>query len=199
MDLSSLSEVTTLYGLSFYAFIFLTIVTSTLFRRGLGRSPTQSLRRALRQILPPLLVNLCSTPLQIRKYVLFSWDGSTLRFLRQNGFVQPWTLQEVVVFLVYLGGNVTCVIVKSPSLPASGLRAGRLALINMLVLYAGPHLSFLADVARLPLSAYKRIHICVSFNVLILALFHFFASLWQRNPFPLSVPSNKFALVVRIA
>lgn len=47
--------------------------------------------------------------------------------------------------LYYIALNVFCLAFRVPTLSKAGLRAGNLSLANMIPLFAGAHLSFLAD------------------------------------------------------
>ncbi|OAA65119.1 FAD-binding 8 [Akanthomyces lecanii RCEF 1005] len=60
----------------------------------------------------------------------------------------------------------------SLDLTQAGRRAGRLALANAVVLYAGLHLGSLADMVGAQVLTYRRIHSSVSLIVFMLAAFH---------------------------
>lgn len=193
MDLSSLTEITTAYAMALALVAFTAILFRTVVPKVFRRARSRPFARAFVKICPPLLVSV----LRIRRYTLFSSRHIVVKFLRQNGIIQPWKLQDVFIFLSYFGANVACVFVAFPGLPKAGLRAGRLALVNLVVLYAGPHLSFLADILNVPLSTYRRIHLTVGLTVFILAIFHIVVRALDLDAFPLNVSQNLFALIVR--
>lgn len=166
----------------------------------LSRPACYYLLAALRTICPQLLWRfgcwVAKLP-RIRKYVLFCGKSRVVKFLRRNDFVQHWTVQQAVLLLTFLAANVVCVFIKSTGLSDAGLRSGRLAVINLVVLYAGPHLSFLADALDVPLSTYRHIHSSASLLVLSLALFHVIVAALEPVYSPSYVLKHKFALIVR--
>ncbi|KJZ70686.1 hypothetical protein HIM_09910 [Hirsutella minnesotensis 3608] len=168
MESRVLTEATNVYGLSLAGAILLLTLVRNLRPRLLDLGPGGPLRLAGVKVLPPVLVYL----LHYRRYVFFSSRRSFVKFFRRNGLLSPWKLQEIVLALVYVGANVACVGGGGPELAAASLRAGRLAVVNLVIPLAGPHLSFLADVVKVSLHMYKRIHAASGALVLGLALFH---------------------------
>ena len=91
--------------------------------------------------------------------------------LRRHQFLGPWTWADVMVQLVYITGNAFCVGFRS-SFAEAGLRSGSLSLINLIPLYLGPHLGFLADLLGLSLSTFRRVHRSAGLLSSCLVLFH---------------------------
>jgi Ferric reductase like transmembrane component len=78
----------------------------------------------------------------------------------------------------------------------AGLQAGNLSLVNMIPLFAGAHLSFLADLLGLPLDAYRRVHRSAGLMTFALILFHVLVVVANRTSFSLGVPEHLFGLIV---
>ena len=87
--------------------------------------------------------------------------------LHRHIFLGPWSRADVLVQLIYIAANIICLIFKvstmsKSNLPTfqvstileSSLQAGTLSLINMIPVFAGPHLGFLADLLGLSISTY---------------------------------------------
>ncbi|KAL4767993.1 hypothetical protein BDW60DRAFT_226019 [Aspergillus nidulans var. acristatus] len=64
-------------------------------------------------------------------------------FIRRRRLVGPWTWANLVCHMLYLSGNLVALAFQTSSLGQLGLRAGKLSLINMTVLFAGSMLGFL--------------------------------------------------------
>jgi hypothetical protein len=118
------------------------------------------------------------------------------QLLRRSRYLGPWSPADVLVHVCYVAANSCCVGFRAASLSEAGLRAARLSLINMAPAFAGPHLSFLADVLGVSLGTFRRIHRSAgSVSVLLLA-FHVAMVVVAKTPFPLQVTQNMWALVV---
>ncbi|KAH6972697.1 hypothetical protein EDB80DRAFT_596131 [Ilyonectria destructans] len=97
---------------------------------------------------------------------------------------------DAVLFITYLAANLTCIFVDLPTVEKAGARAGTLALINMLPLYIGPCLSFIADALHISLSAHRRIHAWAGHIVLLLTLFHGIVAAISQGNFSLEEIRN---------
>ncbi|KAL4899387.1 hypothetical protein BDW74DRAFT_189392 [Aspergillus multicolor] len=75
-------------------------------------------------------------------------------FIERHNFVGPWTWTSFVGHLLYLTSNLVALAYQTSSIAQFGVRAGKLSLANMIVLYAGSPLEFLG----MSLRAYGRIH-----------------------------------------
>lgn len=109
-------------------------------------------------------------------------------------FLAPWTPAIVLLQLIYIMANVFCISFRAPLLEAA-TRAGALSLINLFVPFAGPHLSFVADLTGMSLNTFKLVHQSTGLMSFSLALFHVLFMAKSR-PFSLNVPENLFGLVV---
>lgn len=78
--------------------------------------------------------------------------------LRRHRFVGPWTRSGLLVRLLYLLANAFCGSFRVNSLAQARKRTGTLSLINMIPLYFGAHLSFVADLLGVSLGNLCSIH-----------------------------------------
>ena len=97
--------------------------------------------------------------LPIRTIYIFILKGLAYTFiLRRHRWIGPWTVGAFILQVSYITANLTCIVFPVSSLADAGLRAGRLSLINMIPLFLGPHLGFLADFFGLPVRAFHKVH-----------------------------------------
>ncbi|KAL3428786.1 putative metalloreductase transmembrane component [Aspergillus tetrazonus] len=75
-------------------------------------------------------------------------------FIRRRRLVGPWTWTSFFCHMLYLSGNLVALAFQTSSLGQLGLRAGKISLVNMTVLFAGSLLGFLG----MSLHACRRIH-----------------------------------------
>jgi hypothetical protein len=123
--------------------------------------------------------------------------------VRRHRFLGPWTLADVIIQLVYiicnslcLGFQVSSLGFQVSSIAKAGLQAGNLSLINLIPLFLGPHLSFLADILGVSLSTIRRIHRSAGLMSLGLVLFHVLVIVVSSTAFTLSSAKNLSAVVV---
>ncbi|OJD23047.1 hypothetical protein ACJ73_05605 [Blastomyces percursus] len=106
----------------------------------------------------------------------------------------PWTRLDFLCHLLYYAINVFCLCFPSLSASDAGRRAGTLSLINMIFLFAGMHLSFVADLLGVSLRRCRGSHRAAGWMVTVLSVTH--AVLMSgRTPFPLRDGGNLFALI----
>ena len=89
-----------------------------------------------------------------------------------------------------------CLGVHVSSIATAGVQAGNLSLINLIPLFLGPHLSFLADILGVSLSTFRRIHRSAGLMSLGLVLFHALVIVTSSTAFTLSNAKNLSAVVV---
>jgi hypothetical protein len=94
--------------------------------------------------------------------------------------------------------NAFCIGFKVADIQSAGLRAANLSLINMIPLFAGPHLSYLADILGVPLRAYRRIHRAGGMMSFFLLIFHVLTVIATRTAFPLRVTENTWVFLHKI-
>ena len=143
-------------------------------------------------LLPPLpYFALFAPPLlhQAFRYLTYPY------LLRRHRFLGPWTHADVIIQLVYIVSNSFCLGFRS-SIAKAGLRAGSLSLINLIPLFLGPHLGFLADILGVSLSTFRHIHRSAGLMSSGLVLFHALTVIISRTAFALRGVKNRSAVVV---
>jgi hypothetical protein len=147
------------------------------------------------------LVNLLPhiTPL-MGHISLFTSKHLTYPYLiYRHRFLGPWSPADGLVQLIYLTANVFCFSFRVATISEVGLRAGTLSLINMIPLFAGPHLSFLADLLGVSLRTYRQVHRSAGLMSFALILFNVLVVVFSRASFPLDLPQNLSGLIVRLS
>jgi hypothetical protein len=115
--------------------------------------------------------------------------------IRRHRFLGPWTYADIIIQLFYIAINAFCLSFRVTSdIAKAGMRAGNLSLINMIPLFLGPHLSFLADILGISLSTFRLIHRSAGLMSLGLACLHVVFSFASHTAF--SLHSNRAAVVV---
>ncbi|KAL1969868.1 hypothetical protein VTN77DRAFT_7377 [Rasamsonia byssochlamydoides] len=135
----------------------------------------------------PRFVNAVS--LLICKYLTY------LLLLRRHRFAGPWTPAGILFRLSYITVVAFCLGFREPSISATGLRSGYLALINLIPLFSGPYLSFLADLLGISLPIYWRLHRLIRLMSYALVLVHVFIAIMKRQPFALNLTENLYGLI----
>ena len=92
--------------------------------------------------------------------------------LNRHFLIGPWTRINLLMRLIHLGVSVFLTIFRTKSIFETGVRAGTLALINMVPLFFGLHLGFLADLFGVSLKTYQCIHVAGASMSFLLAFFH---------------------------
>lgn len=159
-------------------------------------------------LLIPVLINLLPYIPYLIPYLpdLLSFarrfSYQTLRYLtypyivRRHRFLGPWTLADVLIQLVYIGSHCVCLGFGSPGLAKAGMRAANLSLINLIPLFLGPHLGFLADILGVSLSTFRHVHRSAGLMSSGLVLFHALTVIISRAGFALHSAKNISATVV---
>jgi hypothetical protein len=104
----------------------------------------------------------------------------------------------VVLQLLYTTINVFYLSFKTASIRIAGSRAGTLSLANMIMLFAGLHLSFLADILGIRLTLYRLIHRSAGTMSVSLLVFHILTTTASRSVFPLYVVDNIWRSFLRL-
>jgi hypothetical protein len=116
--------------------------------------------------------------------------------LHRHRLLGPWSRAGVLVQLIYVAGNVCCFKFWDTTISQAGLRAGTLAMINLIPLFAVPHLGTLADLLGVTLSTFRQIHRSAGVMAVVLTIFHVLVMIASQPSFPLDLPQNKFAVIV---
>lgn len=117
-------------------------------------------------------------------------------FLRRYRFLGLWTRASFVCQFIYWTANILYISFRVSSLVDAGTRTGTLALINMIPLYSGLHLSFLADMLGISVRVYSRVHGSVGVLVGALALFHTLVSILGHSHHSLDSGPRLYGLMV---
>lgn len=144
------------------------------------------------------LVHLLPYILQVATHVSFSISKHlTYRYvLRRHWILGPWTRAGVVVQLVYVAVNIFCASFRAPTIADVGLRAGTLAVVNMIPLFATPHLAFAADWIGMSLRTIHIVHRSAGFMTFFLGLLHVIVASASNVSLRLDVSRDLFAFIV---
>ncbi|KFY21433.1 hypothetical protein V493_07417 [Pseudogymnoascus sp. VKM F-4281 (FW-2241)] len=95
-------------------------------------------------------------------------------YIHRHQFLGPWTRADIIIYLVYIAANSLCLVFQRPvpTIMQAGLRAGNLSLINLIPLFLGPHISFLADIFGVPLTAFRAVHRSAGLMSCAMVIFH---------------------------
>ena len=157
-------------------------------------------------VLFPLLRSVCPLALQlpilyVTRYIspFFARHLTHRTLIRRRKFMSRWSWTKALVVLFYFGVNILCLFLRFPGADQVGLRAGTLSLINMMILYTSPHLSFISDALGMSLDTYRHVHSSAGLMSFVLAAFHATMGTLNQGALSLQVPRDLFALIVRIA
>ena len=148
----------------------------------------------------PLLVRLGQylSPL-ISKHMVYR------DLLQRHRLFGPWSRAGVLLQLIYIAGNIVCAVlgtshgsIQLSPISQVGLRAGTLSLINLIALFAGPHLDFWADVLGVASRTLRHLHSSAGVMAVLLALFHTLVVVGARPSFGLKEAQNLFAVIVSV-
>lgn len=118
--------------------------------------------------------------------------------IHRHRFVGPWSRIAVLLQLLFITVNIFCVSFQVSSISEAGLRAGTLSMINMIPLFAGMHLSVLADLLGMSLRTYRRVHRSAGLISFALMLFHVVVVVASQVSYALDKPQNLFAVIVSV-
>lgn len=78
--------------------------------------------------------------------------------VRRFRFIGPWSRANLMLRIAFVSVNIFCSTFRVHSLPGLGTRAANLAIANMVPLFFGPHLGFLASLLGTSLDTFHQIH-----------------------------------------
>lgn len=96
--------------------------------------------------------------------------SSSLVFEKPGWWSCRWS--TVIWQLLLVGSNVLLVVHDSTDIESAAHNAGTVALLDMILFYLGPHLSFLADLLGVSLSTMKGIHSGMTLPFVVTVTFH---------------------------
>ena len=137
--------------------------------------------------------------LQLVKYVAL-WLSKILTYpqiLHRHSLFGPWTPAGLIIHIVYISANLYCLEFWKLTASKVGLRAANLALINIMPLFLGAHLSFLADRLGVSLKTFRMVHRSAGMMSFAFVLLHILVVVARGvGAFSLNVPENLYGLVV---
>jgi len=92
--------------------------------------------------------------------------------LHRHRFIGPWTRCYLFFQLLYWGCTLGCTSIGVKTLAQASARAGSLAVIHLVPLFFGGHLSFAADLIGMPLLTYRQVHRSMGIVASVLSIFH---------------------------
>jgi hypothetical protein len=110
----------------------------------------------------------------------------------------PWTRAGVIVQLIYVAVNLFCAGFGASTIADAGLRAGTLAVVNMIPLFAAPHLAFASDLIGVSLKSIRSIHRSAGSMVFLLGLLHVVVVAASNVSLHPDVTRHLFAIIVRV-
>lgn len=117
--------------------------------------------------------------------------------LRRGKYISRWSRGDALLLLAYFGFNISCILVPLPDIDQICRRSGTLSVINLLLVFAAPHLSFLADMLGLSLHSCRRFHASAGSVAFLLAVSHAVLAAVSQGKLDLGRPRDLFALIVR--
>ena len=125
--------------------------------------------------------------------------------LDRHRLLGPWSWASVLLQLIYIAGNIACLRVglshtgvQVSTFLQAGLRAGSLAIVNLIPSCASPHLGLVADLLGLSLDTVRRIHRSAGVMTVFLVVFHVIVAVASQPSFDLSLAPNLFAVMVSL-
>ncbi len=116
--------------------------------------------------------------------------------LHRHLLLGPWSRASLIFQQLYWAVTIICLTYKASSLSDAGMRAGTLSLINLIPLYSGLHLSFLADVLGVSVRTYTKLHGSIGVMSGALAIFHVGVVLAGKENSSFSSASQLYGLIV---
>ncbi|KAG8665062.1 uncharacterized protein FPOAC1_013040 [Fusarium poae] len=159
---------------------------------------------ALRRVIRIILRCLCPPALRIYRLPFFGrlgrrisqWVVMRLAYrgpFRRGSSVDIITWAHLFMFIFYLAPNLCCVLINAKDIAEACSRAGKLAFINLIIMYISPCLDFIASVLRFRLRAQRRIHASVGYVVAMLSTIHVVGSFSRHGWSIVNQEHNRYA------
>ena len=139
-----------------------------------------------------LIVLMKKISLEVSRFLIY------LQFLCHHQFLNSWTWADVLIQLTYIIINIFCISFQIFSVSETDLKTENLSLLNMILLFFDPHLSFLADLLHIFLSTYCCIHCSTDLMSFTFLFFHVITVVAVEVSFSLSDLENLHELIVHI-
>ncbi len=120
-----------------------------------------------------IIVNLLSCTMQFwKKIFLLTFKHLTyLYFLNCHWLLSSWSWINILIQLIYITINVFCLSFRVFTIFKADLQVENLSLVNMILLFADAHLSFLTDLLDFSLNSYWHVHRSMKLMMFTLILF----------------------------
>jgi hypothetical protein len=116
----------------------------------------------------------------------------------RHRYLGPWILADALMLVVYVASNVFCISFRAASTAEVGERAGKMAMVNIVPLFAGPYHSSLADALGVRLTSARLVHRSAGTMTAALGLVHLLFSIAAAPAFDLGIAKNLFAVTVSV-
>lgn len=127
---------------------------------------------------------------------LYSFTAVLSRNIFRDRRWPSWTWWSLVRQLSLLTGNVLLVFLGMTDIQDAARKAGTLAVLNMVVFYLGPHLSYLGDILGVSLATVKSLHRVMVLPFLSLVVFHLTVLRPTQNVFTKPLSSEFYGVTV---
>ena len=116
--------------------------------------------------------------------------------VRRYRLLGPWSRADILLQVTYFTINIFCMTFRVVSVKDAGARAGTLAMINLIPLFSGFHLSFLANILGISLTDFRRIYRMMGWILLLLGIVHVLVVIYGDLSFLRDMPKNLYAIIV---
>ena len=119
-------------------------------------------------------------------------------FIHRHRLIGPWSRGAMLLRVLHVTVNIFCTGFKIGSIAEAADRTGTLSLINMIPLFLGPHLSFLASTVGLSLKTFQAVHGWSALVSVLLGATHTIFSL-HSSSFSLKQSICRYGLIVCVS
>ena len=127
---------------------------------------------------------------------LFLQHASYQPIFHSARLMNQWSRADILGLVIYFALNGFCTSFRSSSVDEAGHRAAKLGIVNLLFLYATPHLDALTNTLGMQWRTICRFHGAVGVLTALLLVFHIIVFALSRDAFPVARTENLWAIVV---
>ena len=117
-------------------------------------------------------------------------------FLRRHRLIGPWSRRGLILRSIYLLTNIFCSSYRTQSIVEAGNRTGILSLINLMPVFFGPHLDFLAGLMGVSLHNLHTVHGSAAVVSVLLSAAHALFSVYGGQWNTLAWSPHLYGLIV---
>lgn len=107
-----------------------------------------------------------------------------------------WTWWTILSQCILIGTNLLVVFFNFTDIQTAARRAGSVAVMDMVVFYLGPHLSYQADSLHLPLARMRSVHRAITWPFAIVTAFHVGVLRPARSVFASGLTQQLYGVIV---